>query len=212
MNALIFGSSGTLGKVCLETFTKKGANVETVSRNLEFEFVEGIKFDAIIWAQGKNITASFLETSEIQEFELFDANYFFITRSLRKLLSLNLIENKARLVILSSVWENLARSNKTSYIASKSAVGGLVRALATELGSKFIQINAVLPGVIDSNMTRANLTESQLQQVKIDTPGNNLIEINQVANLVYFLASSDSEGINGQSIIIDSGWSQTHEI
>ena len=128
-----------------------------------------------------------------------------------------LIESKAfnkeaRLVVLSSVWQEISRTNKSAYIASKAALGGLVRALASDLGPKNITINAVLPGVTDSKMTNLNLTNTQIENIRKTTPTAKLVNLDQLASVIEFLVSKKSLGINGQSIIVDNGWSQTKDV
>jgi NAD(P)-dependent dehydrogenase (short-subunit alcohol dehydrogenase family) len=115
-------------------------------------------------------------------------------------------------VILGSVWQNVARSNKTAYITSKSALTGLVRGLAVEFGPLGISINGVLPGVVESEMTRKNLSQDQIEKIATGTPGHLLITAEQVANIVTFLLSKDSSGINGQSIVVDNGWTISRDV
>jgi NAD(P)-dependent dehydrogenase (short-subunit alcohol dehydrogenase family) len=119
---------------------------------------------------------------------------------------------EARLVVLSSVWQEISRTNKSAYISSKAALGGLVRALASDLGSKNITINAVLPGVTDSKMTNLNLTNVQMESIRKATPTEKLVNLDQLASVIEFLVSKRSLGINGQSIIVDNGWSQTKDV
>ena len=211
-NVLIFGSTGTIGNACVKLFQSRGIDTTSAPRDIDSEFLRGAHFDSVVWAQGKNLTASVEETSAAQELEIFSANYFYVTKTLKLLLDESAIGAGSKLVVISSVWEKSSRSNKSAYIASKAALGGLVRALAVELGSKGISINAVLPGVIDSEMTRSNLTSTQIEEVESKTPGGNLVSLTNVANAVHFFSSSMSNGINGQSILIDQGWSISHEI
>lgn len=211
-NVLIFGPTGTIGNSCVNLFQSRGINTTNAPRDIDAEFLRGTHFDSVVWAQGKNLTASIEETSPTQELEIFSANYFYVTKTLKLLLDESAIRTGSKLVVISSVWEKSSRSNKSAYIASKAALGGLVRALASELGNKGIAINAVLPGVIDSEMTRSNLTNTQIEEIKSNTPGGRLVSLADVANAAYFFSSSMSNGINGQSILLDHGWSISHEI
>jgi NAD(P)-dependent dehydrogenase (short-subunit alcohol dehydrogenase family) len=101
----------------------------------------------------------------------------------------------------------LGKENKSSYAASKAAVTSLVRSLIQEQDFQNISINVVSPGVVDSKMTRENLTEHQIESIKNDTPGKKIVTSEEVSKIVYFLASAESHGINGQNIVIDNGWS-----
>lgn len=210
-NVLIFGASGALGKACSEYVEKIGDEVFESSRNFYLIPPDQV-FDSVIWAQGRNLTKSFLETTDFDWQDLIDANLLFIVKSLKYLILNNHIRKGCRLVVLGSVWESLNRSDKTAYIASKSGVSGLVRALSSELCSLGIAINCVAPGVVSSPMTFANLSQGQLERIRRETPGGELVEIVEVAKIVYFLASPDSSGINGQVITVDKGWSTNRDV
>jgi NAD(P)-dependent dehydrogenase (short-subunit alcohol dehydrogenase family) len=210
-SALIFGSSGLIGGACSEHLEQNGYQVVESDRDIWHAESSQLPFDAVIWAQGKNLTKEFLEVSAEEEHEIFNANIFFITSTLKSLLKKNAIKSGSRLVIISSIWQNVARVNKVEYAASKAALGGLVRSLAVEFGHLGIQINAILPGVLDSPMTRENLTSLQMQHIQDQSPGKQLVQIEDVVKLISFLASENSRGINGESIRIDNGWSFTRE-
>jgi NAD(P)-dependent dehydrogenase (short-subunit alcohol dehydrogenase family) len=138
---------------------------------------------------------------------MMEANFHFVRRSVLSLIEDNKVENPASFVFIGSVWSIFSKIDKSAYIVSKSALEGLARSLSVELAPANIRVNCVLPGVIDNSMTRSNLTELQLKRIQHETPGQKLITAVQVANIVKFLCSENSQGINGQSIIVDSGWS-----
>jgi NAD(P)-dependent dehydrogenase (short-subunit alcohol dehydrogenase family) len=68
-------------------------------------------------------------------------------------------------------------------------------------------MNAVLPGVIDTPMTRANLSEAQIVTFRNRSLGGNLANPAEVAEAVSWLLSSKSLGVNGETIKVDHGWS-----
>ena len=89
---------------------------------------------------------------------------------------------------------------------------GLAIGLAADLAQFGIRVNCVMPGVVDNLMTRQNLTAEQLSKIQTETLGGKLISAKDVANVVQFLCSRESSGINGQSIVIDKGWSIARHI
>lgn len=208
---LVFGASGTLGTACLGELKEQSFEAIPVSRDLSA--LNGIgKIDGAVWAQGMNFTGTFAETTGEAWDEIWEANFTFIVKSLGILLHKKSFNEGARLVVISSVWQELTRAEKVAYIASKAAVGGLVRGLASELGPEGISINAVLPGVVDSPMTKKNLSPEQIDGIKTGTPGGELASSKEVAEVVAFLIDRKSAGINGQSIIVDRGWSITRNV
>lgn len=208
---LVFGASGTLGSACLHELKQQGFEAIPIGRDLSV--LNGIgKIDGAVWAQGMNFTGKFAEITEEAWDEIWDANFTFIVKSLGILLHNQSLNTGSRLVVISSVWQELTRAEKVAYIASKAAVGGLVRGLASDLGPEGISINAVLPGVVDSPMTEKNLSPEQISGIEIATPGGELASSEEVAEVVAFLIGRKSAGINGQSIVVDRGWSITRNV
>jgi NAD(P)-dependent dehydrogenase (short-subunit alcohol dehydrogenase family) len=203
---LIFGANGTVGTACREKLVDEDWNVLSVGHtdSLAADLPE---LDAIIWAQGLNYTGSIQDTSASTWDQIIDANVTFVFKTLQEIMLLNLLRKKSRLVVVSSVWEHVARANKTAYITSKSALGGLVRSLSVDLAPLDISINSILPGVIDSHMTRKHLSAETVKLIQKETPNGRLIEVSQVAEIISFLISEKSAGITGQSVIVDNGWS-----
>ena len=207
----LFGSTGDIGRACSDFMNQNGYEVISIPRN-ELVNMKVSNLDGAIWAQGKNITESFENTSEEIWDSIWDANFNYFVKTLNYLIDSKAFNKEARLVVLSSVWQEISRTNKSAYIASKAALGGLVRALASDLGPKNITINAVLPGVTDSKMTNLNLTNTQLENIRKTTPTEKLVNLDQLASVIEFLVSKKSQGINGQSIIVDNCWSQTKDV
>jgi NAD(P)-dependent dehydrogenase (short-subunit alcohol dehydrogenase family) len=210
-NVLVFGSSGTLGSECAKHFAKKNWNVLTSDRNIIG--IDSYKnLNAVVWAQGINLTASLQEMEIDQWDEIWEVNFFFVVKTLKALLNNDSFAEGARLVVFSSVWEEVARKNKSAYISSKAAVGGLIRSMACELGDKNISINGVLPGIIDTPMTRKNLSQEQVNQIIDQTPSKKLVRAEEIARVAEFLASKNSQGINGQSITVDNAWTISRNV
>jgi NAD(P)-dependent dehydrogenase (short-subunit alcohol dehydrogenase family) len=139
--------------------------------------------------------------------DMYEANVGYILKSLQALLQADLLAPSARLCVISSIWQNLARQNKLSYSITKAALQGLVNSLSVDLGTSGILINAVLPGAIDTPMTHKNLTIEQIESIKKESPLGTLATLDDVAKLVYFLCSDNNIGITGQFIAADRGFS-----
>ena len=208
-NFLVLGATGSIGSACAEMLQING-NVILGSRDLtqlktQTESTSG--FDGVIWAQGLNAGDS-IDDFEIETFEnVIEANVSYILNSLKMLLSNGKIHDDAQLVVLSSIWSQLSRPNKLSYGVSKAALGGLVRSLSVDLGKFGIQINAVLPGPINTPMTVKNLKPHELERLISETPIKRLIKLEEVVSVVCAFATGQMKGVTGQEIIVDGGWS-----
>lgn len=221
MNVLVFGASGTLGNAIVQHLKSAGEQIWTVSRNsksTDFQSNEGMdrildsgcKFNACIWAQGMNAKDSLLESESFDQ--VFEANIGYTISTLRTVLSKGLLADSARLVIISSIWQEISRTDKFSYTVSKSAIKGLVNSFVADYSPLGFSMNAILPGVVDTPMTRANLSERQIVDITNETPGRKLVTPDDVAKAAYWLASPNSMGINGEFIRIDNGWSQVRAV
>jgi NAD(P)-dependent dehydrogenase (short-subunit alcohol dehydrogenase family) len=95
------------------------------------------------------------------------------------------------------------------YTASKGGVVALTEALALELTPQGINVNAICPGAIDTDMAKGVKEGGQLQQVLARIPKGRLGQPEEIASLAVFLASEESDYISGTAIVIDGGWLTT---
>ena len=224
---LIFGGTGTLGGAIKERFTKEGWNLtcgtRTVKETCDFQvpldsknlpaILKDKTFDAVVFAQGANINDSVQNHQQAELLRLFEANVSFISDSVKILMEHDLIKSRGRVVILSSIWELLTRQDKFAYTVTKAAVGGLVRSLAVDLGSaKGILVNGILPGIVDTPMSRGLLKSEQIDAVINGTPTGRMLIPSDIGNAVYLLASELNSAISGQSLLVDNGWSIARKI
>lgn len=225
---LIFGGTGVLGQSIADKFQANGYQVvygvRTVSNPAnQFqlpltdgpvpELLKGELFDTVIFAQGANNNDSVINHSLDDLNRLFEANVSFISTTTKALILHNLIKHKAKMVILSSFWEQITRQEKMSYTITKAAVGGLVRSMAVDLGNaKGILVNGLLPGVVDSPMARGLLKPEQIENVQWQTPGHKMIVPSDVANAAYLLGCEDNTAISGQSLAVDYGFTVSRSL
>jgi 3-oxoacyl-[acyl-carrier protein] reductase len=111
------------------------------------------------------------------------------------------------IVNISSFASTAAVGGSSVYSATKAAVDSLTRTLATELGPRNIRVNAVNPGMVDTEGTRAGgITESDLRrQVEAQTPLGRIGQPRDVAPAVAFFASDDAAWITGETLLITGG-------
>jgi 3-oxoacyl-[acyl-carrier protein] reductase len=220
--ALVVGGFGALGSAIAAQLEADGAGVLRTSRNRHAGVRNAITLDdddalralpvleAVVWAQGVNVNDR-ADAHESEDFSrMFEINVGLVARQLRSLITAKRLARGARLVVLSSIWEGVARPGKFSYTVSKAAVGGLVRAAALDLAPQGVLVNAVLPGVVDTPMTRTMLSTGQIEQVESATGFRRMIVPEDVASLVGYLCSPHNTGVTGQSIVVDLGFSVGH--
>ena len=93
---------------------------------------------------------------------------------------------------------------QSNYSASKAGLIGLTKSVARELASRNVQVNAVAPGFIDTDMTR-DLTEAARAELSRQIPMGKTGTAKQVADAVLFLAGEGSDYITGQVLCVDGG-------
>lgn len=94
-----------------------------------------------------------------------------------------------------------------SYAAAKSGVGGVTKAMANELASKGIQVNAIAPGYITTNNTAAlQADETRNRQILERIPTGRWGRPEDIAGAAIFLASPASDYVTGQVLAVDGGW------
>ncbi|MER6794991.1 SDR family NAD(P)-dependent oxidoreductase [Amycolatopsis mediterranei] len=108
------------------------------------------------------------------------------------------------IVVLASIVGEYGSAGQTVYAASKAAVANIARSAAKELGRSGIRVNAVAPGVIETDLT-AGLSEGAKAENSSRTPLGRLGRPEEVANAIRFLVSDEASFITGQVLGIDGG-------
>ncbi|MEH7382276.1 SDR family oxidoreductase, partial [Bacillus sp. JJ1533] len=111
---------------------------------------------------------------------------------------------KGKIVSTSSVTGVYGNVGQTNYAASKAAVVGMTKTWAKELGRKGINVNAVVPGFIETGMV-ATVPEKVINQMKQMIPVQRLGKPSDIANAYLFLSSDESDYVNGTSLHVDGG-------
>ena len=161
--------------------------------------------DALILNAGVGLYKLFTETETAEWDEVFNVN----VRSSFLLAKLCLPEmirrERGKIVLVSSMWGKVGASMETAYSASKAALIGLTRALAKEVSPSGVTVNCVCPGVIKSEMN-ARFSAEDMKELASNTPVRKIGEPQDVAELVYYLASEKADFITGQDFSVDGGF------
>lgn len=111
---------------------------------------------------------------------------------------------RGRIINIASVVGLTGNPGQTNYAAAKAGMLGFTKSLAREVGSRNITVNAVAPGFIDTDMTRA-LAEDQRDALLANIPLGRLGDVSDIANTVAFLASQEAGYITGQTVNVNGG-------
>ena len=161
--------------------------------------------DVLVNCAGVSDTRLLIDSTKEDYDFVFDTNMRG-TYNTCKLVGREMLSNQSgKIINISSIWGVLGGSCESVYSASKGAIIAFTKALAKELGPNGINVNAVAPGVIQTDMTK-NVTNEIKQEIMESSALGRLGTPEDVAGVVSFLASEKSEFITGQVISVDGGW------
>lgn len=174
-------------KSMIETVEQELGAVDLLINNAGvFHFVDHAATDIEIWNQTMacNLTGVFLVTWAVKQ---------------------KMIERKfGRIVNMSSISALRARPNAIAYAASKAGVTGFTKSVAEALAGDNIRVNAIAPGLIDTDIL-SGVEQSTLDSIVAATPLGRIGTPEDVADLARFLLSEESRFITGQTLVVGGG-------
>ncbi|MCL7461625.1 3-oxoacyl-ACP reductase FabG [Pseudomonas sp. NW5] len=136
--------------------------------------------------------------------EVINTNLTSIYRLSKALLKGMTKARWGRIINISSVVGSMGNAGQANYAAAKAGVEGFSRALAREVGSRNITVNAVAPGFIDTDMTR-ELPQAQRDALLTQIPLGRLGQAEEIASVVAFLAGEGGAYVTGATIPVNGG-------
>jgi 3-oxoacyl-[acyl-carrier protein] reductase len=144
-----------------------------------------------------------LSKEEVDRFiQINYIGYFVVAKAVYPLIKKSAA---GRIINVASRTFYLANPGQMAYVASKGAVMGMTRVLARELGDEGITVNAVAPGMIATEGTRAHSKEEAFDRVMMNQAIKKRVQPEHLAALIAFVASDDAEMITGQWLLCDGG-------
>ena len=210
--AMIMGGGSGIGKATAELFGAAGCNLMIcgVPEQLCLDTAEELR------AEGYNAIGMLCDGTKqdmidatiektVDEFGSLD--YVISTAAARKMKELG---TKGKIVLVSSARGINAMENIALYSTTKSAVMGMVRALAVDFAPYGIQVNGIAPGYVMTPMVEKVFAEQPKQQeyVYSRTPSQvKMGSLEEMAMGIFFLCSPVTDYTTGQTLIMDGGWS-----
>lgn len=164
-----------------------------------------VSFDVLICSAGEAMDALFTEYREDERRHLLDVDLCGPMYALDAVLPRMVEQKKGSIVLVSSIWGERAASCESIYAAAKAGLIALARSLAAEVGPSGIRVNAVSPGVIDTDMMKT-YDEKVRQDLAEQTPLGRLGRAEEVAEAIFFLAGDKASFITGISLGVHGGF------
>ena len=136
--------------------------------------------------------------------DIINTNLSSIYRLSKACLRSMMKKRSGRIISIASVVGLTGNAGQSNYAAAKAGILGFSKSLAREIGSRNITVNAVAPGFIDTDMTKAlpdNAKEALIKQIPLERLG----DVKDIAKAVSFLASDDANYITGETINVNGG-------
>ena len=161
--------------------------------------------DTLVNNAGMLFNSLFQMTSEKQLQEMFQVNYFSQVY-LTQIISRGMTKNKTgNIIFVSSTSGINGDYGRFAYSSSKAAILSTVKTLSKELSNYNIRVNAVSPGLTETDLmlsnTKENIIKSEIEKISL----KRIASTNEIADIILFLASEKSSYINGQNIVADGG-------
>lgn len=162
------------------------------------------KIDILVNNAGISSQKLFTEISAEDWIETFNVNIHSMFYCAQSAVKDMLKRHYGKIINVSSIWGITGASCEVHYSSTKAAVIGFTKSLAKELGPSNINVNCVAPGVIKTSMN-SFLNSKEIDNILEEIPLGRMGEASEVAKVVKFLSSSDSDFITGQVISPNGG-------
>ena len=187
----------------IEIFKADVSKREDVKKLIKFTIDKFNNIDVLINNAGIAKLQMFNDITDEDWNEMLSTNLNSVFFTIQEALP-NMIHNKNGCIInISSIWGIVGASCEVAYSVSKAGINGLTKALAKELGLSNIRVNAIAPGVIDTDMN-SNIDNAIKEQIKEETPLNRIGEPIDIYRCVKWLV--EDEFTTGQIISPNGGY------
>lgn len=176
---------------------------EETEKLIQFAINKFNKIDVLINNAGISQEGLFTDVTEEEWQKIINTNLNSVFYCNQQALKYMIPEQQGCIINISSIWGETGASCEVAYSTTKAAINGMTKALAKEVGPSNIRVNAIAPGIIDTDMNR-NLTNEELEQIKEQIPLNKIGKALDIAKCVKWLI--EDEYTTGQIISINGGW------
>ena len=169
--------------------------------------------DWLINNAGIGKSKSLMDTSDADWDRYSDLNLRSVFRMSKAAIP-HMQAGRGSIINLGSIFGLLGNPATAPYAATKAAVMGLTKQMATDLGPQGIRVNAIAPGLIKTPLTAERIDHDRnFQKLMVETtPFQRVGRPEDIANAIYFLCSDKASFINGHTLVVDGGWSTSNYV
>lgn len=191
----------------LDYFQGDLANSEDLDRFYDFTMNKFGKLHSIVNVAGVSIPPSTVDQEDLRFIETINIDLILPFRVITKFLPLLVQDGSGSIINFSSINAKLGFPGNPGYVAAKSGLSGLTRALAVDLAQKGIRVNSISPGYFPTAMTSVSFNDSDMHVERARrTVLKRWGKPDELVGPVAFLCSSSSSYITGHDLPVDGGW------
>jgi len=161
--------------------------------------------DILVNKASKIHTSLFQKTTKKKLSEVFEINFFAQTTFTQYILKSILKQKNGSIIYISSTSAIDGNEGRSAYAASKAALISQVKVLSKELGRNNIRVNAIAPGLTNTDMMTENTSKNIVDEIVSRTSLKRIGKPEEIAKVTLFLASDMSDYITGQTLRVDGG-------
>lgn len=208
-----YNHSDEAAKQLQKEFAEKNINIdifkadvskrEEVKQLINFVLKKYGKIDILVNNAGIDQKKLFQDITDEEWNNVFDINLYSVFCTTQEAVQSMIQVKNGCIINISSIWGQTGASCEVAYSTTKAAINGMTRALAKELGPSNIRVNAIAPGIIDTQMNDY-LTKEEKKLIQEELPLNRIGKPIDIAKCVKWLI--EDEYTTGQIISINGGW------
>ncbi|MCA9646742.1 MAG: 3-oxoacyl-ACP reductase FabG [Polyangiaceae bacterium] len=208
-----YASGEAAAQEVASAITNAGGSAETARLDVSSSEVEAAiaeiakrhgRLDILVASAGISIDGLLLRLKDDDFDQLLAVNLKGAVYSARAAIKSMMRARFGRVILLSSVVGEMGNAGQTAYAATKAGLVGVAKSLAREYASRGITVNAIAPGFVETDMTRA-LTEEQRKGILDAVPVGRIGSAEEIAAGVVYLASGEAGYVTGETLRINGG-------
>jgi 3-oxoacyl-[acyl-carrier protein] reductase len=164
------------------------------------------KIDGLVNNAGINRLNSINEAQLVDWYEMLEVNLSAPFRLMREISEKMIRHQYGRIVNVASIFSTISKEKRSVYSATKFGLHGLTVGVSNDLARYNILVNSISPGFIMTELTRKNLSEREMEDLKNMVPAKRLGTVKDISTVVAFLLSDLNQYLTGQNIVVDGGF------